>query len=129
MASKKVYQSQNERIIKEYLFNESPLTVDTFDMQNYDFHTLCHIISCGVNICNPVFNSFVRNLIADIVDAHHFDSQKHSASRRLGSVDTMELTEFYQRQMVAASAGVEHAIDTLFDGVDFSKNAYRLGTA
>lgn len=118
---KKVYQSQNERIIEEYLFNESPLTVDTFDMQNNDFHTLCHIISCGVNICNPVFNSFVRNLIADIVDAHHFDSQKHSASRRLGSIDTMELTEFYQRQMVAASADVEHAIDTLFDGVDFSK--------
>ena len=118
---KKVYQSQNEEIIEKYLFNETPLAVDTFDMQNYDFHTLCHIISCGVNICNPVFNSFVRNLIADIVDAHHFDSQKHSASRRLGSIDTMELTEFYQRQMVAASADVDHAIDTLFDGVDFSK--------
>lgn len=118
---KEVFQSQEERIIEEYLFNASPLSVETFDMQNYDFHILCHIVNCGVNISNPVFNSFVRNLIADIVDTYHFDHQNHSTSRRLSSIDTMEMTEFYQRQMVSASADVEHAIDTLFDGVDYSK--------
>lgn len=119
-----LYHSERNTIIKQYLYEASTFEINNLDIQNYDFGTLCHIVNCGVDISNPDFNSLVRKLISFIVEMLCFNHKKHRTHDILSSGTTLEITELYQRQMVASTANGECAIDTLFDGIAFDKFTY-----
>lgn len=117
----KVYTSQRDAIIIQYLYEESPLDIKTFSMQNFDLSTLCSISNCGVSISDPVFNFLMREIIFCIVDVWHFHRGSHDSHKVLDLYCTSEIIALYRRQLVQSSADSECAIDLLFTDIDFSK--------
>ena len=115
-----VYASQRDVIINEYLFEESPLEIKTFDIQNFDLSTLCRISNCGVKISDSLFNSLMREIISCMVEAWHFHFGNRTHHEALNFDCAPEIVALYQKQMVESSVDAECAIDLLFTEIDFS---------
>lgn len=116
-----VYTSQRNIIINQYLFEELPIDIKSFTMQNFDLSTLCSISNCGVNISDPIFNFLMREIISCIVDVWHFHRGGHDSHKVLDLYCTSEIIALYRRQMIQSSTDAECAIDLLFTDIDFSK--------
>lgn len=119
--SKATNTSQRNIIINQYLFEELPIDIKSFTMQNFDLSTLCSISNCGVNISDPIFNFLMREIISCIVDVWHFHRGGHDSHKVLDLYCTSEIIALYRRQMIQSSTDAECAIDLLFTDIDFSK--------
>lgn len=56
-----------------------------------------------------------------MIDVWHIYKNKYESHKILGYNITSEIMELYRSQMVHSSIDAECAIDSLFEGIDFSK--------
>ncbi len=116
-----VYASQRNTLVKQFLFEESNLELNAFDINNFDITTLCYVSNCGAKISDPFFNFLMHKIISCIVEVWYFNRNNHNHHEILTLDCTCEIIELYQRQMVQSSIDAECAIDLLFTEIDFSK--------
>lgn len=116
-----VFKNHRDEIINKYLFEETMLEIEKINIQNHYLPTLCRASNCGVKISDPFFNSLIRNIISSMIDVWHFYKNKYESHKILGYNITSEIMELYRSQMVHSSIDAECAIDSLFEGIDFSK--------
>ena len=117
------YPSQRGAIIAEYLYAETELKIDHFDMANYDLATLCRASNCGLKINDVFFNEVIGKTITCMVEAWHFRYQNHrgySSFDILDSTSEWEVVELFRKQIVNSSVNAKCAINLLFDKMDFS---------
>lgn len=118
---KESYNSQKETIFTKYLFGEEDLQIGEFDISNYDISTLCYVANCGLNFDNEHFEKVIHGVLTGMVDIWKYHNRDYSSHKIVDILQQQELIELYQREMVEALGDAKKVIDTLFDGVDFSK--------
>lgn len=118
---KENYSSQKETIFMKYLFGEEELQIEEFDISNYDISTLFYVANCGLNFDNELFEKVIHNVLTCLVDIWKYYDGDYDSHKIVDTFQEEELVELYQREMVQASSDAKAVIDTLFNGIDFSK--------
>lgn len=120
-ADKEGYNCQKEAIFTKYLFEEDSLEIGEFDISDYDISTLCYVANCGLNFDNDLFGKVIHSVLTGMVDIWKYHNRDYNSHKILDTFQELELVELYQREMVQSSGDAKTVIDTLFDGMDFSK--------
>ena len=117
------YISQRDAIIAKYLYAESELEIEQFDMTNYDISIMSRISSCGLKLSNVFFRELIKKIMLYLVECWHLNYQNRRRYDRhdvLDSFSEFELAEMFRKEVVYSSHNATCAIDILFDKMDFS---------
>jgi hypothetical protein len=120
-AGKESYNSQKEVIFSKYLFGEEDLLIEEFDISNYDISTLVYAANCGLNFDNELFGKVIHSVLTGMIDIWKYHDGDYDSHKIVNTFQEQELVELYQREMVQALGDAKIVIDTLFNGIDFSK--------
>lgn len=120
-AGKQRYNSHKEEILTRYLFGEEELQIAEFDISNYDISTLCYAANCGLNFDNELFRKVIHDILTCMVDIWKYHERDDNSRKIIDTFQEQELVELYQRELIQASGDAKAVIDTLFNGMDFSK--------
>ena len=118
---KPIYESQREKIIREYLYNESDLNIGSFEIENFDLPSLLCVFSCGIKISDSFFAYLAGKIIACMIDVWYFHRIDQSSHEVLDVFSTQEVISYFWNQIIETSADFECAIDLLFTNIDFTK--------
>lgn len=118
---KESYNSQEEAIYTKYLFGEEDLQIGEFNISDYDISTLCYAANCGLNFDNELFGKVIHGVLTGMVDIWKYHDRDYDGHKIIDVFQERELVRLYQREMVQASGDAKTVIDTLFNGIDFSK--------
>lgn len=120
-AGKENYNSQKGEILTQYLFEEEELQITEFDISNYDISTLCYAANCGLSFDNELFRKVNHGVLTGMVDIWKYHDKDDDSYKIIDTFQEQELVELYQREMTQALGDAKAVIDTLFNGMDFSK--------
>lgn len=120
-SGKESYNSQKEAIFTKYLFEEEDLQIGEIDINDYDISTLCYTANCGLDFDNELFGKVIHGVLTGMVDIWKYHAKDYDSHKIVNTFQEHELVELYQREMVQASGNAKTVIDTLFNGIDFSK--------
>ncbi|WP_027630689.1 SMEK domain-containing protein [Ruminiclostridium cellobioparum] len=118
---KKIYKSQRDEIIREYLFNKAELELSNFDMDNYDITTLCYAINCGLSLRDTSFAVIVKKFVVAMINVWKENQNTHHSHDILDVYSLYEVMDLFQRELVANEIQTAIVLDILFTGIDFSK--------
>ncbi|SHI01064.1 hypothetical protein SAMN02745196_02322 [Clostridium collagenovorans DSM 3089] len=114
------YKGQSDKIISEYLYNNTTLDLVNFDMDNYDISTMCYAINCGLTLGDTNFAMLVNKIFKGMINIWKIADNNHNSHEILGVYQLFEVMEFFQREITASESRRTIVLDILFTEVDFS---------
>ncbi len=118
---RKKYKSQRDKIIREYLFNNTKLDLSNFNMDNYDITTLCYAINCGLSLDDTSFAVIVKKFVAAMINVWKANQNTHRSHDILGVYQLYEVMDFFQRELLKNEMQTSIVLNILFKNVDFSQ--------
>jgi len=115
------YESQQNRIVEEYLFNDAELDLSEFHMDDYDIETLCFAISCGLSLKEKTFVVIVEKFVITMIDVWKENKDNHFSHDILDVRALYEVMNFFQRELLASEYQAATVLEILFTKVDFLK--------
>ncbi|HEY5561251.1 MAG TPA: hypothetical protein VIK72_05750 [Clostridiaceae bacterium] len=115
------YISHEEAIIESYLLLEESFEIDDFDMSNYDISIICYVANCGLNFASTSFRIVIHKILLCVIDIWKYNKRSHNAHEIFDTFQEHEIVEMFLREMIQTKNDAKIVIDTLFDGVDFTK--------
>lgn len=115
------YISHKEGIIERYLIQEDSLGIDDFDMSNYEISTICYVANCGLDFESDSFRIVISKILLCMIDIWNYNKSSHKTHEIFDTFQEHEIVEMFQREMIQSKNYAKRAIDTLFDGADFTK--------
>ena len=108
-------------IIETYLFNEQSVEIQEFDMSKYDIGIICHAVKCGLSFEHGFFKELVHQILVYVIDFRKANEENYGSIDVIDVYQEYDITELYMSEMVQANNDAKEVIDTLFDGIDFTK--------
>ncbi|PKM73707.1 MAG: hypothetical protein CVU91_01225 [Firmicutes bacterium HGW-Firmicutes-16] len=118
---KKIYQSKENIIFSEYLFNNTELNLSNLDMNNYDITKLCYAINCGMSLDDDTFAGIVKKILIAMIDVWKANNKTYNTHEILDAYSLCEIMEFFQRELLKNEKQSSIVFYILFTDIDFSK--------
>lgn len=109
-----------DEVIAKYLFEESEVEEDSFDIDRYDIQILCYISICGLDFSDKKFEEVVKGIVHGLINLWNSAFLNRETYCTVDSYSTNKIMEFFRREIVYKDADAEKAIDILFDDIDFT---------
>lgn len=113
------YKSQKDEIIRRYLYEEEPLEITDFDIDDYDISTLCFVANCGLDFKDPLFAKVVKEILKCMIRIWGQIQNRNGAEELLQFRQRDEVEELLRREIVEKITDDYTAIDLLFDDIDY----------
>lgn len=113
------YNSQKDEIIRRYLYEEEPLEITDFDIDDYDISTLCFVANCGLDFKDPLFAKVVKEILKCMIHIWGQIQNRNGAEELLQFRQRDEVEELLRREIVEKITDDYTAIDLLFDDIDY----------
>lgn len=113
------YNSQKDEIIRRYLYEEEPLEITDFDIDDYDISTLCFVANCGLDFKDPLHTKVVKEILKCMIRIWEPTQDHNGAEELLQFRQRDEVEELLRREIVEKNTDDYAAIDLIFDGIDF----------
>lgn len=120
LSKDQLFSSKREAIINDYLFNEKPLSLESFIIDDYDIRTLCCICKCGLAFKTEKF-SFVIQEIMHFLNKIEQDNLDYDMHKIIGFGHKYDLVDLFQKEIRECPLASITAFDILFNDVDFNK--------
>lgn len=109
------YISNLDDIVDKFLYNEERLSLKDLNFENYDLTSLCRAIYF-MTLNDDDHTLFVKKFIAYSINTLYED-----ADNDFIFCQTLDLKEFFTRELTGSEKQTTATLNILFDGVDFSK--------
>ena len=116
----KPYCSQNETIINDYLYQGKKISIDAFEIDNYDIKTLCCICNCGLTFDMDKFSLVIREIMQFILN-FDYDESDYDIHDIIGFEHQYDLTNLFQKEIRESSLELNRALVMLFEDVNFNR--------
>lgn len=117
----KKFESQKDKIINAYLFEQQELKLEIFNIQDYDIVTVCHVFSCGLSLDNDFILELTKKTINTMVDIWKINEFNHSSFEILNVYTLQEVYNFLGDQLTKNETFSQKVLDVLFNDMDFLK--------
>ncbi len=117
---KKLYCSNSQQIIKQYLYDEQKLDLNNFNLYDYDVRLLSYALNCGLTLDGSVFDDIVRQYIEFLIHFWHENKGNYSDHEIIGVYELYEAQEFLQREILSNLNQTKKVLSLMFDNVDYS---------
>ncbi len=118
---KRKYQSKENEIFTEYLFNNTELNLSNFDMNDYDISKICYSINCGMSLDDDSFAGIVKKVLIAIIEVWNVNNETYNSHEILDVYNLFEIMEFFQRELIKNEKQSSIVLNILFNDIDFSK--------
>lgn len=113
------YNSQKDEIVRRYLYEEEPLEIADFDIDDYDISTLCFVANCGLNFKDSLFAKVVKEVLKSMIRIWEQIQNQNGAEELLQFRQRDEVEELLRREVVEKNTDDYTAIDLMFDDIEF----------
>lgn len=113
------YNSQKDEIIRRYLYEEEPLEITDFNIDDYDISTLCFVANCGLDFKDTLFAKVVKEILKCMIRIWGQIQNRNGAEELLQFRQRDEVEELLRREIVEKNTDDYAAIDLIFDDIDF----------
>lgn len=113
------YKSQKDEIIRRYLYEEEPLEITDFNIDDYDISTLCFVANCGLDFKDSLFAKVVKEILKCMISIWGQAQNRNGAEELLQFRQRDEVEELLRREIVEKNTDDYAAIDLLFDDINY----------
>ena len=117
----KKYESKENEIINQYLFEENTLDIGKFDMTNHYITVICYAVNSGLPLSNPKMSSVAKKLINAMINVWSTHKDRYNAHKILDVYALSEVRNLFEGELRRDEASANAALDILFSDIDFSK--------
>ena len=116
----KAFDSMEDQIIQDYLYNGKELNFSEFDISKYDINTLCNVASCGLDIQDERFVRVITSIVDCMIEIWHSSRKEMRAHEIVDVYQEQKIVSYFQRELDILDKDPTEVYDILFKNKDYS---------
>lgn len=114
-----LFKSEENEIIKDYLYNSKDIDFTEFNIENFDIKILCNIGKCGLDIQDERFGVVLKSIINCLIQL--WNNREVRVHEIIDVYDEHKLTSYFERELGVIDSDPEPIYNILFGEIDYSK--------
>ncbi len=114
------FESAEEQIIQNYLYEGKELILSKFDISKYDINILCNTASCGLNTKDESFVIVIKSIVCCMIEIWHRSRNEKSVHEIVDLYQEYKIASFFKRELNVIDNDPTAVYDILLKEKDFS---------
>lgn len=115
------YESNEDEIIRDFLYEKKELNLKAFDINNYDINLLCNAFNFGASLEDSIIQLIAKSIIQTMINIWHVHKKEHISHEIIDFYSQYEFIEFLRNELVKNIISAKKVLSLLFEDIDFEK--------
>lgn len=111
----------NASVLIKYLYNEEPLDLVGFNIDDYDIGLISHALNCKETICDGTFVAIVKQYFSKMIDLFEDYGKDYSFYDIINVNQLVDVQALCKRTLLSDVSAWQSLLDLMFDDVNYSK--------
>lgn len=111
----------NASVLIKYLYNEEPLDLVGFNIDDYDIGLISHALNCKETICDGAFVAIVKQYFSKMIDLFEDYGKDYSFYDIINVNQLVDVQALCKRTLLSDVSAWQSLLDLMFDDVNYSK--------
>lgn len=115
------YESNEDEIIRDFLYEKKELNLKAFDINNYDINLLCNAFNFGASLEDSIIQLIAKSIIQTMINIWHVHKKEHISHEIIDFYSQYEFIEFLRNELVKNIISAKKVLSLLFEDINFEK--------